>query len=122
MEGTTDEAATEHEEKAKKLQDLISQKQSDTIGSTASIAARAALNAAGIYQNTTGVITTTTSQNDTVPPQVSEFATKVAEKIIGGMNDVRVVLDTGALVGGLTDEMDKSLGAKFGYQTRGVMG
>lgn len=123
-EGFTDEAASDLEEKAKKLQDLISQYQSDTSASTASIAARAALNAAGIYQkNTTGVITTTTtSQNDTVPPQVTEFATKVAEKIIGGMNDVRVVLDTGALVGGLTDEMDKSLGAKFGYQTRGVMG
>lgn len=121
-EGFTNESASELEEKAKKLQDLIGQYQSDTLGSTASIAARSALNAAGIYQNTTGVITTTTSQNDTVPPQVSEFATKVAEKIIGGMNDVRVVLDTGALVGGLTDEMDKSLGAKFGYQTRGVMG
>ena len=122
-EGFTSEAASELEEKAKKLQDLIGQYQTDGLGSTASIAARAALNAAGIYQkNTTGVITTTTSQNDTVPPQVSEFATKVAEKIIGGMNDVRVVLDTGALVGGLTDEMDKSLGAKFGYQTRGVMG
>ena len=121
-EGFTDEAASELEEKAKKLQDLIGQYQSDTLGSTASIAARAALNAAGIYQNTAGVITTTTSQNDTVPPQVTEFATKVAEKIIGGMNDVRVVLDTGALVGGITDEMDKSLGAKFGYQSRGVMG
>ena len=122
-EGFTGEAASELEEKAKKLQDLIGQYQSDALGSTASIAARAALNAAGIYQkNTTGVITTTPSQNDTVPSQVSEFATKVAEKIIGGMNDVRVVLDTGALVGGLTDEMDKSLGAKFGYQTRGVMG
>ena len=122
-EGFTAEAASELEEKAKKLQDLIGQYQSDTLGSTASIAARAALNAAGIYQkNTTGIITTTTSQNDTVSPQVTEFATKVAEKIIGGMNDVRVVLDTGALVGGITDEMDKSLGSKFGYQTRGVMG
>ena len=122
-EGFTGEAASELEEKAKKLQDLIGQYQSDTLASTASIAARSSLNAAGIYQkNTTGVITTTTSQNYTVPPQVTEFATKVAEKIIGGMNDVRVVLDTGALVGGLTDEMDKSLGAKFGYQTRGVMG
>ena len=122
-EGFTAEAASELEEKAKKLQDLIGQYQSDTLGTTASIAARAALNAAGIYQkNTTGIITTTTSQNDMVSPQVTEFATKVAEKIIGGMNDVRVVLDTGALVGGITDEMDKSLGSKFGYQTRGVMG
>ena len=122
-EGFTDEAASELEEKAKKLQDLIGQHQSDTLAVTASIAARSALNAAGIYQqNTSGIITTTTSQNDTVPPQVTEFATKVAEKIIDGMNNVRVVLDTGAVVGGITDEMDKSLGDKFGYQNRGVMG
>lgn len=119
-EGFTSETASDLETKAADLKKLIDEYKgilgADTVSSI--IKSGKAGMASQIYASS-GLPTTT--ERDVATQQVNAFADELATKILGGMKGLKVELDTGKLVGGISDEMDKSLGNKYAYQMRGAM-
>ncbi len=119
-EGFTSETASDLETKAADLKKLIDEYKGVLGADTASSIAKAgkARMATQVYASS-GLPTTT--ERDVATQQVNAFADELATKILGGMKGLKVELDTGKLVGGISDEMDKSLGNKYAYQIRGAM-
>lgn len=118
-EGFTSETASDLETKAAELKKLIDEYKGvldvGTITESGKRALDAKLNA------TQWLPTTAKDQIGALPSQVTAFAEDVATKIANQLKGLKVELDTGKLVGGISDEMDKSLGNKYAYQQRGAM-
>lgn len=119
-EGFTSETASDLETKAAELKKLIDEYK-DVLGAyAASSIAKAGKTRAETQMYASSVLPTTT-EGGSATQQVNAFANELATKILGGMKGLKVKLDTGKLVGGISDEMDKSLGDKYAYQMRGAM-
>lgn len=119
-EGFTSETASDLETKAADLKKLIDEYNGVLGADTASLIAKAGKTRmeTQMYAST-GLPTTT--ERGSATQQVNAFADELATKILDGMKGLKVELDTGKLVGGITNEMDKSLGDKYAYQMRGAL-
>lgn len=119
-EGFTSETAADLETKAADLKKLIDEYNGVLGADTASLISKAGKTRmeTQMYAST-GLPTTT--ERGSATQQVNAFADELATKILDGMKGLKVELDTGKLVGGITNEMDKSLGYKYAYQMRGAL-
>lgn len=118
-EGFTSETASDLETKAAELKKLIDQYKGVLDVSATTEASKRALESK--LNATQWLPTTKKDQVDALPSQVTAFADDVATKIANQLKGLKVELDTGELVGGITDKMDKSLGNKYAYQMRGAL-
>lgn len=112
-EGFTAETASELEGKADELKKLIDQYKGVLDVSAITEAGKRALESK--------LNATQAAKEDALPSQVTAFADDVATKIASQLKGLKVELDSGKLVGGITDEMDRTLGNKYAFRLRGAM-
>lgn len=114
-EGFSYETAADLETKAADLKKLIDEYKGTLYAGTTSKFAQAALEAQSHDTSTM------TAQDAAMEAHMRALADELATKIANQVKGLKVELDTGELVGGITDKMDKSLGNKYAYQMRGAM-